>query len=131
MYRLTIFTLLVLSSTVGLAQLQPTPRVVQRVSDPSMVLDDRGTKLEVLPTSRATQQMASSGRQVVHSIFATSESAPINRQERGVVFNHSMQVQGYITGEIAFQMKNGVQAAGKLDPASYPGLAKLTVRTFI
>ena len=37
-----------------------------------------------------------------------------------------MQVQGYITGEIAFKMKDGVQATDRLDPASYPGLAKVT-----
>ena len=37
-----------------------------------------------------------------------------------------MQVQGYITGEIAFKMKGGAQATDRLDPTSYPGLAKLT-----
>jgi len=126
MYRIAIFIILAVAGTASYAQLQATPRVIQTVSDPRMVIDDRGAKLEVLPTRRAAQQMASSGKQVVHSVFAASQSEPISPQQLGVVFNYAMQVQGYITGEIAFKMKDGVQATDRLDPASYPGLAKLT-----
>ena len=126
MYRPVVFIILALVSSVSSAQLQPLPRVIQNVSDPSMVIDDRGTKLEVLPTTRAVQQAASPGKEVVRSVFAASQSSPISLQQLGVVFNHAMQVQGYITGEIAFKMKDGVQATDRLDAASYPGLAKLT-----
>jgi len=126
MHRIAIFIILAVASTASYAQLQPTPRAIQAVSDPSMVIDDRGAKLEVLPGRRAAQQLASSGKQVIHSVFAASQSEPISPRQLGVVFNHAMQVQGYITGEIAFKMKDGVQATDRLDPASYPGLAKLT-----
>ncbi len=126
MHRIATFIILAVASTASYAQLQPTPRVIRAVSDPSMVIDDRGAKLEVLPARRAAQQMASSGKQVVHSVFAASQSKPISPRQLGVVFNHAMRVQGYITGEIAFKMKGGAQAADRLDPASYPGLAKLT-----
>jgi hypothetical protein len=126
MYRIAIFVMLALASTAGFAQLQPTPRVVQKVADPSMVINDRGSKLEVLPTMRAAQQLSISGKQIVHSVFPASESEPIGPQQLGMVFNHAMQAQGYITGEIAFKMKDGLQATDRLDTASYPGLAKLT-----
>ena len=126
MYRVAMLIILALSSTASCAQLQPAPRVIQKVVDPSMVIDDRGSKLEVIPTSRAVQQLSTSGKQVIHSVSPASQSAPINPQQLGVVFNHAMQVQGYITGEIVFKMKDGIQATDRLDPASYPGLAKLT-----
>jgi hypothetical protein len=127
MYRIAVFVIvLVLAGSSGFAQLQPMSRVIQKVADPSMVIDDRGSKLEVLPTLRAAQQLSTSGKQVVHSVFPASESEPIGPQKLGMVFNHAMQVQGYITGEIAFKMKDGLQATDRLDTASYPGLAKLT-----
>ena len=126
MHRIAMFIILAVAGTASYAQLQPTPRVIRTVSDSSMVIDDRGAKLEVFPAMRAAQQMASSGKQVIHSVFAASQSEPISPRQLGVVFNHAMQVQGYITGEIAFKMKDGVQATDRLDPASYPGLAKLT-----
>ena len=126
MCRLFVFSLCALVSAAGYAQLHPTPRVIQKISDLTMVIDDRGAKLEVIPTSRAVQTMASSGKQIIHSVFPASESAPISPRQLGVVFNHAMQVQGYITGEIALKMKNGTQATEVLDPASYPGLVKLT-----
>ena len=126
MYRIAIFIMLALASTVCFAQLQPMPRMIQKVADQSMVIDDRGSKLEVLPTMRAVQQLSTSGKQVVHSVFKASASEPISPQQLGIVFNHAMQVQGYITGEIAFQMIDGFQATDRLDKTSYPGLAKLT-----
>jgi hypothetical protein len=44
----------------------------------------------------------------------------------GVVFNHAMQVQGYITGEVAFKMKGTPQATNGFLVSLYPGLARLT-----
>lgn len=127
MYRTAIFVIMLsLATTAGFAQLQPTPRVTREVADPSMVIDDRGSKLEVLPTVRAAERLSTSGKHVVHSIFPASVSDPIRPPQLGIVFNHAMQVQGYITGEIAFRMKDGLQAIEWLDAASYPGLAKLT-----
>jgi len=127
MYRIVIFVIMfAIACQSGFAQIQPKPRVIQKVVDSSMVIDYRGSKLEILPTVRATQHLSTSGKQVVHSVSRASESDPISPQQLGVVFNHSMQVQGYITGEIAFKMKGGLQATDSLDKASYPGLAKLT-----
>lgn len=126
MYRIAIFIMIVLASTACFAQIQPAQRAAQKVGNPSMVIDDRGSKLEVLPTMRAAQQLSTSGKRVVHSVFRASESEPIGPKQLGMVFNHAMQVQGYITGEIAFKMKDGLQATDRLDTASYPGLAKLT-----
>lgn len=127
MYRIAIFVvMLALACSSGFAQLQPIPRVIQKVADPIMVIDDRGSKLEVLPTMRAAQQLSTSGKQVVHLVSPASEFEPISPQQLGMVFNHAMQVQGYITGEIAFKLKDGLQATDRLDTASYPGLAKLT-----
>src|SRR5207253_5462147 len=68
---------------------------------------DLGAKLEVLPTRRAVQQSPSPGKQVVHSVYPAGAAEPISPQRLGVVFNHAMQAQGYITGEIAFKMKDG------------------------
>jgi hypothetical protein len=130
MYRAATFVMLALmltlAGTTGFAQLQPAPRAIQKVADPSMVIEDRGSKLEVIPTKRAVQHMLVSGRQVIDSVFPAERSAPINPQQLGVVFNHAMQVEGYITGEIAFEMKDGLQATDWLDATTYPGLAKLT-----
>lgn len=126
MYRIAIAVMFFLTNAACFAQIKPTPMLMKSVADESMVIDDRGSKLELLPTMRATQKLSSSDNQVVHSVFEVDESAPISPQELGVVFNHAMQVQGYITGEIAFKMKDGLQATDMLDATSYPGLAKLT-----
>jgi len=126
MYRLIIFFLLALSEGVSFAQLQPLPRVIQQVADPTMVIDDRGSQLEVFPTLRATQSVSPSGKRVLNSVFSASQTETISHQQLGVVFNYAMQVQGYITGEIAFKMKGRLQATDNLDIASLPGFAKLT-----
>ena len=127
MYRIAIgVVMLALATTAGFAQLMPAPRAIQEVADPNMVIDDRGSQLEVLPTVRVIQKLSASGKQVVRSTFPAGMSEPINPQQLGMVFNHAMQVQGYITGEIAFKMKDGLQATDRLDIATYPGLAKLT-----
>jgi hypothetical protein len=89
-----------------------------------MVVEDRGSKLEVFPTKRATPVLDSSGRTVLHHITTTSATTPIGPQQLGVVFNHAMQQQGYITGEIAFKVKDGHAFSG--DSALYPGLKEIT-----
>jgi hypothetical protein len=126
MYRAAISVMLLLTSAVCFAQIKPTPRVMESVSDESMVINDRGSKLEVFLALRAVRKMSTSGKRNAHSEFRARKSAPINAQQLGVVFNHAMQARGYITGEIAFKMKNGLQATDWLDESSYPGLAKLT-----
>jgi hypothetical protein len=70
--------------------------------------------------------MSKSGKQVVYRVFAKEASAGINPEQLGVVFNHAMQVHGYINGEIAFKFKDDLQPTSGIDAASYPGFAKLT-----
>lgn len=126
MYRIALFATLALTSMACVAQLQPRQTATRTVADASMVIDDRGSKLEVLPRVRASQQTSASGKAVVNVVVSTSPSNPIGPQQRGVVFNHVMQVQGYITGEIAFKMQGNLEPTNGFDPASYPGLKKLT-----
>src|SRR5437870_4859513 len=103
MYRSLAFLMLTLAGSSCLAQLRPTPRVFQKVENPTMVIDDRGSPLEILPTKRAIPRMSRSGKQVVYHVFAKEASAAIGLEQLGVVFNHAMQVQGYINGEIVFK----------------------------
>ena len=126
MYRLAISALIFLINTACLAQIKPTPRMMKDVADENMVINDRGSKLELLPTLRATEELSASKERKIRSVFKTSQSAPINAKQLGVVFNHAMQVQGYITGEISFKLKDTLQAVDWPDKSSYPGLAKLT-----
>ena len=125
MNRFAIFAAFAVASMACNAQLEPRTPAARSVSDPDMLIDDRGAKLEVLPASRAFQQMSASGSGVVVSVFAASESAPISPQQRGVVFNYAMQVQGYITGEIAFKMIGASDPTSTFDAGLYPGLKKL------
>jgi hypothetical protein len=118
--------MLFLACMASFAQIKPTPRVMQSVTDESMVINDRGSRLVVFPALRAVKKMSISGNGNVHSEIMADKSDPINPHQLGVVFNSAMQVRGYITGEIAFKMKDGLQATDWLDPSSYPGLAKLT-----
>ena len=110
-------------SGISLADLRPTPRTVQAIADPSMVVMDRGAKLEIFPTKRATQ-LSDGPNRIIHHITTTSASAPISAHQLGVVFNHAMQQQGYISGEIAFKVKAGQPFSG--NPALYPGLKEIT-----
>jgi len=126
MYRFLVFVMFTLTGSACLAQLQPKQRVIQRVQNPSMVIDDRGSPLEVFPTERAIPGMSKSGERVVYRVLAKDASDPISPKQLGVVFNYAMQVQGYITGEIAFKFKDNLQPSSSFDAASYPGLAKLT-----
>ena len=118
---------LVLSLAVGpaCAALQPPTRTLHPVTDASMVVTDRGAKLEVFPNKRAMPQADATGRVTVHRVVAASARSMIGPTQLGVVFNHAMQEQGYISGEIAFQMKSGLKLSG-LSAALYPGLKKIT-----
>lgn len=116
--------MLLLTGTASFAQIRPTRQIAKAVTNEGMVINDRGSKLEVFPSLRAIRTMTASGS--VHSEFMSGKIDPINPQQLGVVFNHAMQVRGYFTGEIAIKMKDGLQAADWLDRSSFPGLAKLT-----
>ena len=123
--HLVLSMTLLLATDTAIAQLHAPERVLPQVADPSMVVMDRGAKLEVFPTKRATASIDSSGRAVVRHVAIASATAPIGPKQLGVVFNHAMQAQGYITGEIAFKMKPGHTASG-LRAALYPGLKRIT-----
>ncbi len=124
MDRLIFSLIMTLVTSTALADLRPPQRTLQPIVDPSMVVMDRGAKLEVLPTQRATASLDSSGRRVIHHVTIASASEPIGQHQLGVVFNPAMQARGYITGEIAFKMKAGSAFVG--NRALYPGLKLIT-----
>jgi hypothetical protein len=125
MKRLVLSVTLILATGTALAQLRAPERALPLVADPAMVVIDRGAKLEVFPTKRAVSQADASGRAVIHHVIVATAADPIGPLRLGVVFNHAMQQQGYISGEIAFQMKAGHTTSG-LSPALYPGLKRIT-----
>jgi hypothetical protein len=119
--------LLILAVGIGpvWAGLPPPTRTLQPVADTSMIVMDRGAKLEIFPTKRAVAQVESGGREVAHRVMTASTDSAINAQQLGVIFNHAMQQQGYISGEIAFKMKAGLKLSG-FRSSLYPGLKKIT-----
>jgi len=119
-----LFALLVVSWSAH-ADLRAPERQLQAIVDPANVITDRGSKLEILPTVRAVPQIDSTGHATLRRISSASASYPISPQQLGVVYNHSMQQQGYISGEIAFKMKAGATGKG-LSAALYPGLKQIT-----
>lgn len=119
-----ILALTLTCPTVGFAQLKPPAIAKRAIADPTMVINDRGAKLEVLATQRATRSFDTQGRLIIHHVMRTAATSPLNSNHLGVVFNHTMQQQGYTTGEIAFMMKAGSTAPSA--SAAYPGLKKLT-----
>jgi hypothetical protein len=125
MNRFTVALILFVAVGRAHAELVPPPHTVQPVADPSMVVMDRGAKLEVLATKRATPEADGSGRIVAHHLAEAKPSDTISAHRLGVVFNHALQQQGYITGEIVFKMKAGHEATA-LPASLYPGLQKVT-----
>jgi hypothetical protein len=117
--------ILLLAMAQSHAQLQPPARAIQPVATPTNVIIDRGVQLEIFPTQRAVPQSDSGGRQVIHRMMTASADSTIGPLQLGVVFNHAMQQQGYISGEIAFKMKEGLKLSG-LTSSLYPGLKKIT-----
>jgi hypothetical protein len=125
MNRPILSLILTLVTSAAFADLRPLQRTLQPVIDPSMVAMDRGAKLEIFPTQRAVSQSDSNGREIVHHVVTASAASAISPQQLGVVFNHAMQQQGYISGEIAFKMKAGLKLSG-FRSSLYPGLKKIT-----
>jgi hypothetical protein len=107
------------------AELRPPARNIRAVTDSSMIVMDRGARLEVFPAKRAMLRAEVTGQSAAHQVVSASASSPIGPTQLGVVFNHATQQQGYITGEIAFKMKAGHTADG-LSPSQYPGLTRIT-----
>ena len=124
MYRSAIVIVATLTASTCLAQLEVRPRIIHNIENPEMVINDRGSRLEVLPTKRAIPVMTKQGVKA-YDVAAEDASAPISQKHLGVVFNHAMQVQGYTTGEIVFKLKDDLLPKG-FDQNSYPGFAKLT-----
>ena len=125
MYRLSLCVMLFLTTGSAFAQMQVPPRSIQQVTDPAMVVIDRGVKLEVLATKRATPRSDGAGRVISHHVVTASAASPIGPRQLGVVFNFAMQQQGFISGEIAFALKKGSTVA-ELSQALYPGLKRIT-----
>jgi hypothetical protein len=91
-----------------------------------MVINDRGSQLEVFASKRATLSTSADGRPT-HQVVPSSSTAAFAPNRLGVVFNHAMQAQGFITGEIGFVLKPGARADdASFPPNVYPGLAKVT-----
>ena len=122
-HPIAAFVLAVLVTGTAFADLQPLPKSLQPVTDSSMVVVDRGAKLEVLATQRATSGLGNPNQRIAHRILPASSTAAIGPQQLGVVFNHALQARGYITGEISFKVKSG--QAFSPDGADYPGLKRI------
>jgi hypothetical protein len=118
---LLAFVAALLVTGAALADLRPSQHTLQPVTDPSMVVMDRGSKLEVLATERAMAAVDRSGARVLQRKVVASSDAPISPNQLGVVFNHAMQAHGYITGEITFKVKAG-RALTTQSSQLYPGL---------
>ena len=127
MLRIAVFFLSCLMTVACQAQLAQSVGERPPVADPTMVIDDRGAKLEILPTLRATPSSPGTASTQAHTVFASKSTAKFGPSSRGVVFNHARQARGYLTGEIAFKLKGQAPASEAFFPATdYPGLAKVT-----
>jgi hypothetical protein len=107
------------------AQMRAAIRTVVPVTDPAMLVDDRGSKLEIFPTKRAAVGTDSAGRASVQRVDVESATTPFSRLQPGLVFNHAYQQYGYITGEIAFRLKGGGVPGADFPSALYPNLKKV------
>ena len=125
MNRLIASVIFLLAMGQSHAQIQPPARVLQQVTNPANVIMDRGAKLEIFPTQRAVPGADSSGRESIQRVTTASADSGIGPLNLGVVFNHALQQQGYISGEIAFKMKAGLKLSA-FSASSYPGLKRIT-----
>lgn len=125
MNRLILSLALLVWTAAARADLQAPVRTLQAVLDPANIVMDRGSKLEIYPAQRAIPQADYSGRVVAHHVTRAMAGSAINPSRLGVVFNHAMQQQGYISGEIAFKMKPGSTVTG-FSSSLYPGLKRIT-----
>jgi hypothetical protein len=123
--RSTIAVLLALAAHAALAQLPVPPAPSHPIIDPANIIVDRGSRLEIFPGQRATPASDPSHHRIVHRVSAANAGDPLSARRLGVIFNHELQQQGYITGEIAFQPKTGA-GISDLPATLYPGLRKIT-----
>src|SRR5262249_54296755 len=93
---------LALQAAPSFAQLPAPSQSSQQVRDPAMVVVDRGQKLEMFATLRASPEVMSGGRVVAHRVNVARADAPFGPKALGVVYNHTLQVQGFLTGEVTF-----------------------------
>ena len=108
------------------AQIVPAPRGKPvAVADAAMLFEDRGQQMEIYPALRAAPSLKPGGSGAPHQLSNAAEGAPIGPRNLGVVFNHSLQVRGYLTGEIAFKPKEERLPADFDAAAQWPGLAKV------
>ena len=119
-----IICYLAISAVSACAQIVPPIHKSKQILDLSMVIKDRSQQLEIYPALRARPESIGSG-QIGYKLNNVEVNAPINNKHLGVVFNHTLQAQGFITGEITFKIKGGGEPVG-FDPANYPGFVKLT-----
>ncbi len=122
LYGLILVSLLSVSAN---AEMRPIARTVVPVTDATMVVDDRGVKLEVFPNKRAAVGTNTVGRAAVQRVQVASAETPFSRLQPGLVFNHAYQQYGYITGEIAFRLKGGSAPGADFPPSLYPSLKKI------
>ena len=107
------------------AQIVPAVRAKPAaVVDSAMVFEDRGQQLEIYPALRASPAVKPGTPGVEHQVSSVGEGTPIGPHSLSVIFNHALQVRGYLTGEITFKPKGEGLPAG-FDAAGYPGLAKI------
>jgi hypothetical protein len=102
-----------------LGALAPALAVAQSGSEP-WVIEDRGARLEVMEGLRALPEAQADGRTIAYRIVALPADSPMHARRLGVVFNHALQRQGFLTGEIAFRAGAGGVAGDDL-----PGLTLL------
>lgn len=122
---ITTLVLLGCSMPIDAQIVPPTRQKPAAALDTTMVIHDRGQQLELLPALRAKPTVVSGKPGVQHELAPAADGAPLGPGSLGVVYNHALQTQGLLTGEIAFRPKGDGAPVG-FDPASYPGLAKLT-----
>ncbi len=125
MKRIIVSLLMVVVVAPAFAQLKAPQRTLVQIVDAANVINNRGSKIEVYPSQRATPLLDEQHHSVVHRVTEASASSPIGTQQLGVVFNHEMQQRGFITGEIALRSKTGI-VPSDITASSYPGLKRVT-----
>lgn len=98
-----------------------TPR--RAVANSSNVFDDRGAQIELLPQSRLAAATSADGSRS-YAVTAAATGDVLDAQHLGLVFNHSLQATGAISGEITFQLRTGL-LADTWSTAQYPGLKQI------
>jgi hypothetical protein len=126
MKRHTLTLALALVCGAGLlgAQVSIPPIKSQPVVDPTMLVEDRGQKLEIFPTVRASTELASNGRTVVHRLRSAPVNSILGPRSLGVLYNHTIEAQGFLTGEITFQ-PTADELPSDFRGDDYPGLKKI------